>query len=89
MRLLTMQVSDDAIVVIYLGELPGGEYEERLQVEDEIIGRTIRYVHPRLPGGQLEFEVSSSTAHAKRFEPLRRVLRKWSTAQADSGAERS
>lgn len=79
-RLYTIRSSEDsAFTVMFLGELPGGLYEERTKIEHEIGERTMHYEHPRLPGGgKIKFVIPDDPREATRFEPLRNVLREWS-----------
>ena len=82
-RLLTISAADDnTFEVSHLGELPCGVYEERLTIDGEVTQRTIRYTHPRLPHGPIEFNVRRS--REKRYEPFRALLREWSTGESDA-----
>jgi hypothetical protein len=77
-----VRLSDRGAETIFLGELVGGMFRE---TEEQIDARhsaiTIRFEHPRIPGGFVEHHAVSAQQRALQ-ERVRPALRGWSTALA-------
>jgi hypothetical protein len=75
-HLYAIEASKTQIKVSVVGDLSGGSYSERSELEDgEITETTILYEHPRLDDGAI---VLTFPPHdAERYRPIRTRLRVW------------
>jgi hypothetical protein len=75
-HLYAIEASKTQIKVSVVGDLSGGAYSERNELEDgEIIETTILYEHPRLEDGAIILMFAPQDA--ERYRPIRTRLRVW------------